>query len=100
MESGVLDKGDTQKVQGRGSSRTGLESTVLNHLISAQKSHLIQNKNKYRMTMSGALHSKLKACLMVILFIYLSFHPLVSFLLKRHYITLWSEYFTSINKFK
>ncbi len=30
MESGVLNKGDIQKVQGRGSSRTGLGSTPLN----------------------------------------------------------------------
>ncbi len=30
MESGVLDKGDMQKMQGRGSSRTGLGSTALN----------------------------------------------------------------------
>ncbi len=29
MESGVLDKGDVQKMQGRGSSRTGLGSTDL-----------------------------------------------------------------------
>ncbi len=29
VESGVLDKGDTQNVQGYGSSRTGLGSTVL-----------------------------------------------------------------------
>ncbi len=29
MESGVLDKGDIQKMQGRGSSRTGLGSTDL-----------------------------------------------------------------------
>ncbi len=29
MESGVLDKGDIQKVQGRGPSRTGLGSTGL-----------------------------------------------------------------------
>ncbi len=29
MESGVLDKGDKQKVQGRVSSRTGLGSTGL-----------------------------------------------------------------------
>ncbi len=29
MESGVLDKGDIQKVQGRGASRTGLGSTGL-----------------------------------------------------------------------
>ncbi len=29
MESGVLDKGDMQKMQGRGDSRTGLGSTAL-----------------------------------------------------------------------
>ncbi len=29
MESGVLDKGDIQKVQGRGASRTGLGTTGL-----------------------------------------------------------------------
>ncbi len=36
MESGVLDKGDIQKVQGRGSSRTGLGSTGLEDFNSAE----------------------------------------------------------------
>ncbi len=31
MESGVLDKGDIQKVQGRGACRTGLGTTDLDH---------------------------------------------------------------------
>ncbi len=33
VESGVLDKGDIQNVQGRGSSRTGLGSTDLKHYL-------------------------------------------------------------------
>ncbi len=32
MESGVLDKGDIQKVQGSGATRTGLGSTKLLHV--------------------------------------------------------------------
>ncbi len=31
MKSGVLDKGDIQKMQGRGASRTGLGSTGLDN---------------------------------------------------------------------
>ncbi len=37
MESGVLDKGDIQKVQGRGSSRTGLGSTELEQYPATNK---------------------------------------------------------------
>ncbi len=33
VESGVLDKGDTQKVQGRGASRTGLKTTDLDKVL-------------------------------------------------------------------
>ncbi len=32
VDSGVLDKGDIQKVQGRGASRTGLGSTALDKI--------------------------------------------------------------------
>ncbi len=36
MESGVLDKGDIQNVQGMGASRTGLGSTAVEHFSSTK----------------------------------------------------------------
>ncbi len=46
MESGVLDKGNIQKVQGREASRTGLGSTVLDNMHNFYIHFKSTNKNE------------------------------------------------------